>query len=61
MDENCAKERAASPWCNKPATELLRPMATDDAHFYNQPKSQDLDPVFATIGIQLASGSKLVQ
>ncbi len=55
------KESSASPWHNRPATELLRLMATDDAHFYNQPKSQDLDPVFQAIGMQLAAGSKLVQ
>lgn len=60
VDENCTRETSASPWFNRSATELLRLMATDDAHFYNQPKSQDLDPVFQAIGVQLASGSKLV-
>ena len=61
VNENCVKETVASPWYNKPATELLRQMATDNAHFYNQPKSADLDPVFQAIGVQLAAGSKLVQ
>lgn len=61
VDENCVKETAASPWNNKPAQQLLAAMATDAAHFYNQPKSADLDPVFQAIASQLASGSKLVQ
>jgi Flp pilus assembly protein TadG len=61
VDENCTHETAASPWNNKPAAQLLAAMATDASHFYNQPKTQDLDPVFQAIGMQLASGSKLVQ
>jgi Flp pilus assembly protein TadG len=61
VDENCTYETAASTWRNKPVAELLRQMATDNSHFYNQPKAQDLDPVFAAIGAQLAAGSKLVQ
>lgn len=61
VDENCTREDANSPWKDKPVAELLRQMATDDQHFYNQPKTADLDPVFQAIGIQLASGSKLVQ
>ena len=61
VDENCTRESASSPWRNRPANELLRLMATDDDHFYNQPKTADLDPVFKAIGAQLAGGSKLVR
>lgn len=61
VDENCTRESASSPWRNRAASELLRLMATDNDHFYNQPKSADLDPVFKAIGAQLAGGSKLVR
>ncbi|HVP05819.1 MAG TPA: pilus assembly protein TadG-related protein [Dehalococcoidia bacterium] len=61
VDENCTQEASNSPWRNKPASELLRQMATDDDHFYNQPKTADLDPVFQAIGSQLAGGSRLVK
>jgi hypothetical protein len=61
VDQDCTRETALSPWQNVAVAELLRQMATDDAHFYNQPRSADLDPVFQAIGVQLAAGSKLVQ
>ncbi|MEO8457161.1 MAG: TadE/TadG family type IV pilus assembly protein [Chloroflexota bacterium] len=61
VNENCTNETAASPWFNKPVSQLLLSMATDSVHFYNQPKTADLDPVFQAIGIQLAAGSKLVK
>lgn len=61
VDENCTRETPASPWENRPVADLLLSMATDSTRFYNQPAAQDLDPVFQAIGIQLASGSKLVQ
>lgn len=61
VDENCTRETALSPWRNRSANELLRLMATDDDHFYNQPRTADLDPVFKAIGAQLAGGSKLVK
>lgn len=61
VNENCKNETPASVWSGRSVAELLRTMATDDAHFFNQPKSQDLDPVFQAIGLQLSAGSKLVQ
>ncbi len=61
VDENCTRDEAASPWANRPALDLLRAMATDASHFYNSPKTADLDPIFQAIGQQLAGGSKLVQ
>ncbi len=60
VNENCTNESAGSAWQNKPVAQLLLQMATDSDHFYNQPKTQDLTPVFQAIGIQLSSGSKLV-
>jgi hypothetical protein len=61
VDENCTREQNTSPWYNRSANELLRLMATDNDHFYNQPRTADLDPVFKAIGAQLAGGSKLVK
>jgi Flp pilus assembly protein TadG len=61
VNENCTRETAASPWNNVAVSTLLLSMATDSSHFFNQPASQDLDPVFAAIGVQLAAGSKLVE
>lgn len=61
VDENCTRESAGSPWQNRSANELLRQMATDNDHFYNQPRTADLDPVFKAIGAQLAGGSKLIK
>jgi Flp pilus assembly protein TadG len=61
VNENCTKDTAASPWYNKSANSLLAAMATDSSHFFNQPKTADLDPVFQAIGVRLAAGSKLVQ
>jgi hypothetical protein len=60
-DDRCTKDLPASPWYNKTAVELLNAMATDDAHFYNAPRTADLDPIFQAIGMQLAAGSKLVE
>jgi hypothetical protein len=61
VDENCTRETAGSLWNNRSANELLRLMATDNDHFYNQPRTADLDPVFKAIGAKLAGGSKLVK
>jgi hypothetical protein len=60
VDENCTHEDPGSPWDNVPAVDLLRYMATDDLHFFNEPRSSDLEPIFQVIGAQLATGSRLV-
>jgi hypothetical protein len=60
-DDNCDDENAGSFWAGKSAEELLAAMATDADHYYNSPRTSDLDPVFQAIGAQLGSGSKLVQ
>ncbi|HEY8768501.1 MAG TPA: hypothetical protein VIP09_14775 [Dehalococcoidia bacterium] len=61
VNENCTHDSTSSPCYNKPATQLSQRIATDASHFHNQPKTQDLDPVFRAIGVSLASGSKFVQ
>jgi hypothetical protein len=48
-------------WHDKNAMALLQNMATDANHFFNQPSTADLRPVFEVIGSQIASGSRLVQ
>jgi hypothetical protein len=60
-DDNCTRETSASPWVNKEAVELLNSMATDDAHFFNAPRTADLDPIFEAIGQELARGARLVE
>ncbi len=61
VDENCTSEDAASPWKNVNITDLMLSMATDPAHVYDEPKSTDLEGIFAAIGAQLAGGSKLIR
>jgi len=60
-DDTCDDEASGSFWDGKSAEELLAAMATDAGHYYNSPRTADLDPVFQAIGAQLGSGSKLVQ
>lgn len=60
-DDRCTRDAANSPWYNKTANELLVAMATDASHAYVEPKTGDIEAIFETVGIQLASGSRLVQ
>jgi len=60
-DDRCTRENSGSPWSNKTAVELLGSMATDNDHFYNAPRTADLDPIFEAIGQELARGSRLVE
>jgi len=48
-------------WKDRPAAELLQYMATDANHFFNEPSTADLRPIFEVIGAHLASGSRLVE
>ncbi|MGD0204932.1 MAG: vWA domain-containing protein [Dehalococcoidia bacterium] len=48
-------------WKNKNAIQLLQNVATDSAHFFNQPTKGDLQAVFQVIGSQIASGARLVE
>jgi len=61
--ERCSNhaEDPSSPYYNYTAAEFLESLASDPDHFYNEPKSGDLDPVFAQIGAQLTGGSRLVR
>ena len=59
-DDYCDYESPSSPWDGASAVELLQAMATDELHFYNEPKTTDLAPIFEVIGSQLATGSRLV-
>jgi hypothetical protein len=58
--DSCSSENAGSAFAGMPADDFLRDLVVDDAHFFNEPKSTDLEPVFKAIGAQLAAGSKLV-
>jgi hypothetical protein len=60
-DDRCTREQSTSPWVNKSAVELLNSMASDDAHFFNAPRTADLDPIFEAIGQELARGARLVR
>jgi hypothetical protein len=59
--EICKNDTPASPWYNKTADQLLEAMATDSTHFYKQPKTSDLDPIFETIGLQIGGSTKLIK
>jgi hypothetical protein len=48
-------------WANRSGWELLEYMATDEDHFFDQPTTADLRPIFEVIGSQLAGGSRLVE
>jgi hypothetical protein len=48
-------------WRNRPVQELLEYMATDAGHFFDEPSTADLRPLFEVIGSQLAGGSRLVE
>jgi len=48
-------------WHNQNAMALLQSMATDANHFFNQPSTADLRPVFEVIGSHMATGSRLVE
>jgi hypothetical protein len=59
---NDFSELSTSPYYNTYSTAFLCSLATDADHCYNEPKTEDLEPVFQEIGAQLvAKGSKLVE
>ena len=57
----CSFDDPSSPWYNVDATVFLEALATDSSHFFNEPKSADLEPIFYSIGSQLTAGSRLIQ
>jgi hypothetical protein len=48
-------------WAGSSGWELLEYMATDQYHFFDEPSSADLEPIFRVIGSQLTGGSVLVE
>ncbi len=59
-DDRCDYDDPSSPWYRADAVDLLQAMASDEYHFFNEPKTTDLEPIFQVIGTQLATGSRLV-
>ncbi len=59
--DKCSQDSASSPYYNMSAADFLRLLATSDAHFYNEPKYTDLDPIFNAIGGQLTQGARLIE
>ena len=60
-DDDCDRDTPGTTWYGKPATELLAAMATDAAHYYEEPKTSDLDPIFEEIGILLGGSTRLIR
>lgn len=61
VDENCVDDDPGSAWYNVNITDVMLAMATDPSHVYDEPKTEDLKPIFEAIGAQLAGGSRLVR
>jgi hypothetical protein len=60
-DDECDDEDNGSTWDGAEAEELLQAMATDSNHYFDSPRTEDLEPIFQIIGSQLATGSRLVR
>ena len=60
-DDRCDRDTPGTTWYNKDAVELLSAMATDADHYYYEPRSSDLDPVFEAIGLQLGGQPRLIK
>jgi Flp pilus assembly protein TadG len=59
-DENrCVCDKGV--WKNSPARDVLQQMATDDDHYFEEPKGGDLTPVFEEIAWRLVTDLRLVQ
>jgi len=48
-------------WEDSPARDLLKEMATDDDHYFEEPKGEDLTPVFEEIAWRLVTDLRLVE
>jgi hypothetical protein len=57
--DRCTNDTGA--WSGRNALDLLGYIATDADHFFNQPTTEQLRPIFEVIGSQLSSGSRLVE
>jgi Flp pilus assembly protein TadG len=47
-------------WKNKPARDLLKAMATDQYHYFEEPKGSSLTSVFQQIGVKMVTDLRLV-
>ncbi len=61
VTDKCSFDDPDSDYYYMDAAEFLESLASDSFHFFNEPKSADLDPVFYSIGSQLTGGSRLIQ
>jgi hypothetical protein len=48
-------------WAGRAGWDLLEYMATDEYHFFDEPSTADLEPIFRVIGSRLTGGSVLVE
>jgi len=48
-------------WAGRSGWDLMEYMATDEDHFFDEPSTADLRPIFEVIGSQLAAGAHLVE
>ncbi len=60
-DDTCDRDTPGTTWYDRDAVDLLSAMATDVDHYYYEPRSSDLDPVFEAIGLQLGGQPKLIK
>jgi hypothetical protein len=59
--DECSFDDPDSAYYYMDADEFLESLASDAFHFFNEPKSADLEPIFYAIGSQLTGGSRLIQ
>jgi len=59
--DKCSFDDSNSAYYYMDADEFLESLASDSFHFFNEPKSVDLEPIFYSIGSQLTGGSRLIQ
>ncbi|MCJ7509576.1 MAG: VWA domain-containing protein, partial [Dehalococcoidia bacterium] len=52
---------SSGPWHNRTGEELMEYMASGADHFFNEPSTADLRPIFESIGTKLAGGTHLVE
>ncbi len=57
-DERCRCDSGV--WEDVPAADLLRAMATDEYHYYEAPRGEDLVPVFSEIAWKMVRNIRLV-
>ncbi len=59
--DSCSDELPGTTYDGMPAADFLQTVAPDDAHYFNEPRTSDLTPIFQLIGAQLSRSSRLVQ